>query len=668
MIRKIRFIALAALSALSFSLFLETASAQSDSVVFHVSAVGDDASDGSREHPWRTPEAAAAKVQDYMSAHPGQAVRLEFASGRYQLEGPLVFEGLRAPLTLAPEDGGEEVVLSGEKTISGWGKASGLPDALDGPREYTVLKADLRACGISDFGDVCSMDGRFDLYCDGRRQTLARWPDKGFINAGRALGRTDLEDTWIHVHGTVEGVLEYPDARMTRWMDEKDPMLFGYWYWDWSDKFQRLAAVDAVAGTFTLGEPWAHYGYRDSCRFYGLNLLCELDSPGEYYVDREAGVIYWIAPDDAARETVTPVFGAESMIMARDCKGLNVASLAFEGGRGGAVSIRGGEDCSISDCLFTRFGEDVIRIDGGFRHSVTGCFLHELGCGGIILTGGDRVKLEPCEFLVKDNIVEDFSLFKRTYEPAVAFYGVGLTVSHNRFRGSSSSALRLEGNDILVEYNQCFDLVRESDDQGGFDVFYDYSFRNIVLRFNHWKNISGGMFAGAAGVRFDDIISGQTVYSNVFENCGGGPENGGFGGVQINGGRDNLIYNNIFYNCRYAVSGKAFCGEKWRKALENELGMAHVEAVNALGPVYEARYPELKAHLFEEEGRNYVWSNLLINGERLLRDSETFVTGGNALIESHLSVDGFLSASLQRNYGLEPIPFKNIGPENNRWK
>ena len=176
------------------------------------------------------------------------------------------------------------------------------------------------------------------------------------------------------------------------------------------------------------------------------------------------------------------------------------------------------------------------------------------------------------------------------------------------------------------------------------------------------------MFAGAAGVRFDDIISGQTVYSNIFENCGGGNPGAGFGGVQINGGRDNLVYNNIFYDCRYAVSGRVICGELWHELMAGEKVRPGIDAVDALGPIYEARYPELKAHYGEDEGWNYVWNNLLINGERFIRETEHFVLGGNASIRSHRPIDDFLNPLLQKNYGLEPIPFKQIGPRDNKWK
>jgi len=125
--------------------------------------------------------------------------------------------------------------------------------------------------------------------------------------------------------------------------------------------------------------------------------------------------------------------------------------------------------------------------------------------------------------------------------------------------------MRLEGNDITVEYNEISHVVNESDDQGGIDIYYNPSYRGIVIRYNRWSDIKGGTRHGAAGVRLDDMISGVTIFGNIFERCGALH----FGGVQIHGGKDNIVENNLFFNCEAAVSFSSWSEERWIKELES---------------------------------------------------------------------------------------------------
>lgn len=634
--------------------------------VFFVSPSGNDAAKGTEDKPWKTPAMAATKVLDYMQGHPGVPVKLVFAGGEYFIADSLVFKDLGAPLTLEGAEG-ERVIFSGERQITGWSPVtdgqvlSRIPAASAGK----VMKADLSANEIGDPGTVVDGTNRFDLYCNGKRQTLSRWPDKGFTEAGLAVGETELGDTWIHVHGTKEGFVEYKDDRIGKWADEQDPYMFGYWYWDWLDWYYQLQSVDTEKKVFAVKPPYHKYGFRDGCRFYGLNLFCELDAPGEFYVDRENMVIYWMAPEGvnpAEAVVTTPVYSGEMMIRVENCPCFTIKSLEFCGGRNSLISIKDGKDNKICDCRISRFGKTPVFIAGGKGHSVESCLLEELGCGGIDMAGGNRHTLEGCGFKVTNTIVDNFSLFKRTYEPAVHFGGVGMVISHCLFQNSSSSAMRIEGNDVKVEYCQCFDLVKESDDQGGVDIYFDYSYRRIEFKYNHWRDIRGGMFAGAAGIRFDDIISGQVVFGNVFERCGGA----NFGGVQINRGRDNWISNNVFYDCPLAVSGDAAVGKDWFTLLESN--MSRVNSVNGLGPLYSTRYPEMVPDARSADGVNYVFDNIVVNANDIVSKTEHYFLDNNILVrDDTLGLEHYLDAKVQKEAGISPIPFGKIGVKKNRW-
>ncbi len=589
------------------------------------------------------------KANEMLVQQPGEAVTITIPAGEYKLSKAIHFENI-ANLTIegAP---GATTILSGEEDITNWA---------NDPDRQGVLVADLS--GIDDLGEVAQRTNRIDLYCDGQRQQLARWPNQGFTEAGKALGATDVGDTWIHIHGTREGVFEYTDDRIAQWGNEKDAYLHGYWYWDWAEDRQRLEKVDAENKTITVAKPYHHYGYRDGLRYYGLNLLCELDETGEYYIDREAKKIYW-KPCDTYHQgsrTTLSVFNDSTAITLRNCKQVTLRNLTIRGVRNKGIVVNGGEGVTIENCRLTCLGDNAITLNDGTGHRITGCQLTELGCGGIQARGGNRTTLEPSGFVISDNVVCNFSLYKRTYEPAVHFHGAGIDIMHNRFQNSSSSAMRLEGNDINVGYNQCFEVVNESDDQGGIDTFFDFSYRRLNIYHNHWRNIVGGSFAGAAGVRFDDIISGHSVTGNIFENCGGGH----FGAVQINGGKDITIEGNVIYGCQAAASCNVWSDSNWESKYNRPDHLKKLEEVNCFSDIYLSKYPELREAPASARNRNYLTRNLVVNYQKFIMNGEKgFISTDNTLIQqSEQPLSHFLQPEVLKEYGIPAIPFKEIGP------
>jgi hypothetical protein len=243
--------------------------------------------------------------------------------------------------------------------------------------------------------------------------------------------------------------------------------------------------------------------------------------------------------------------------------------------------------------------------------------------------------------------------------------GCGVRIANNRFRNSSSSAMRLEGNDFIIEYNEISRVVNESDDQGGIDMWYNPSYRGIEIRYNRWSDISGGTRHGAAGVRFDDMISGMLVYGNLFERCGAHS----FGGVQIHGGKDNRILNNVFYHCPCAVSFSPWNEDRWLRALDSpQIQEKIYRQVDINSEIYQQKYPELK-NIRQDVNANTVADNMIISCGRIFRSPQSNLTASNntKLDSKGKPVESFCTDAELAKYGLQPIPVAAIGPKNNRW-
>lgn len=651
--------------------FNETASEETRKkpIQLYVSPKGDDRNPGTKSSPFKSLEGARNVVRLFKKSNPDRPVLVRIRGGIYPLEKAVMFEnqdsGSEKGRIVYQAMPGEKPVFTGSKVLEKWAilKDQQALSKLDPSVRGKVYVTSLTKAGISNFGDPTQLGARPDLYCNQQLQTLARWPNSGFVKAGRALGKTELPPTYIAQKGTREGMIEYLDKRQNRWVQEKDARLGGYWYWDWSDEFHPIERIDTLTGTIQVREPYHRYGYKDSLRYFGLNLFCELDKPGEWYLDRGAGLLYWYPPegvDPAIADVRFTSFSAPYMAELKKCFYITFQGLAFMESRGSAIRIEDGQNCLLSNCRVERFGRDGIHIMEGYSHGIAGCTLTTFGCGGIKVKGGDRKTLRPAGHFIEHTVVENFSLFKRTYEPAIHLDGCGLRISNNRLRYSSSSAFRLEGNNFLIEYNQISQVVDESDDQGGLDIFNNPSYRGIVIRYNHWKEISGGTRHGAAGVRLDDMISGVHIYGNVFEKCGGLD----FGAIQINGGKDNRIENNLFFKCPAAVSFNTW-GAKWLKELDSPSIQKKIyQDVDIQSSLYQQNYPELK-NIRLSPTTNTVINNVLVDCDKiLLRDQGLQRQGNNIFLSaSGRSIETFCSPNILHNFGLISIPFQTIGPQ-----
>jgi hypothetical protein len=645
-----------------------------DGIKLYVASDGDDQHSGAQTEPLQSLEGARNAVRASLKAHPEKKVTVYIKGGEYPLKQTLKLTSEDSGSKQAPvvykAAGGETPVFSGSKIITQWAK---LEDAqalekLNPSIQGKVYVTDLRTAGITDFGDPTHAGKRPELVCNGQLQKLARWPNEGFVHAGLAKGATLMPETYIATHGTKEGIFDYLDKYQNRWAQEDDARLGGYWYWDWSDEFQKVSQWDTTKQIVYLREPFHHYGYKDSLRYFGLNLFCEIDQPNEWYLNRTTGQLYWYPPegiDPSKAEVRLTCFNEPYMVEVKDCSYVTFEGLTFREGRGSAISITGGENNRLAECRIERFGRDGIHIAGGTGHGVTGCLLSSLGHGGLKITGGDRKTLSPAGHFVEHTVVEHFSLFQRTYEPAIYLVGCGMRIANNRFSDSSSSAMRLEGNDFLIEYNEVNHVVNESDDQGGIDMWYNPSYRGVEIRYNRWSDIKGGTRHGAAGIRFDDMISGMLVYGNLFERCGAIE----FGAVQIHGGKDNRIENNVIYQCQAAVSFSLWEEERWLKVLDSpEMQKKMQEEVDTRSELYQQKYPELK-DIRKNVNANIITDNLIISCPTAfihLNDAQT-LKNNTELDAGDRKIEDFCTQTELAKYGLEPIPVKLIGPKINRW-
>lgn len=640
---------------------VKLASLPEPGAVFHVAPTGNDRNDGSEAKPFRTLSRARDAVRALKKASlPKRGVKILIAGGDYAMGSPLTLTAEDSGTAGAPvvyqAEPGQAPVFRGGARVTMWKPIADakLREKLDASVRGRVLEADVKALGVTDLGDATDLRRRPELFVNGVPQTLARWPNEGFVKTGEVLG-TDTFTEWGTIKGCRDGKFRYVEDRPGRWLDEPDVRLYGYWFWDWYEEYQKVSGIDANAKAFTLAKPYSNYGYRKDQRYYAANLFCEIDLPGEWYLDRRTSVLYWLPPEgvDASKaETVLSV-ADQPFITMSDVSHVTILGLTFQEARGDGIHIRDGADCLIAGCTIRRLGGDAIVIEGGLRHGIFGCTMNTLGCGGTRVAGGDRKTLTPGGHFVENCTVSDISRIKRTYTPAVLLDGCGNRIAHNLFERMPSSAMRIEGNDHLIELNVIRSAVQESDDQGGIDMFGNPLYRGVVIRWNRWSDIVGGTQCGAAGIRLDDMISGVTIHGNLFERCGAVQ----FGGVQIHGGKENLVDGNVFIDCFAGMSFSRWGEKRWLESISRFLRQAAEEP-------YASRYPDL-ANLKTGADTNFIARNLFAHcSSTFLRD------GGVERAALNTVTDGPVDLRVASRELLltSPIPLDEMGPYEHPWR
>ncbi len=637
----------------------------------YVSLTGSDSNPGTEKEPFQNLDRAleeARRIKKEGALKGGITILLR--GGTYPLTkgiqlGPEFTGTEESPLTIAAMT--ETVIFTAGAKVDGFVPVSdtGILARLPEEARDKVMQVNLKECGITQFGNLTSRgfnttnknNASLEVYCNGQPMTAARWPNDGFVRTGKVLEKGDIKESNT-------GRFVFDNPRIERWRKAPDMMLYGYWYYDWADNIVGTAGIDFASKTIQTAQGLT-YGFKEGQPFRVFNLLEEIDQPSEWYLDRGTWTLYFYPPEDPALATIEISILEKPLLNLNQVSHVMMAGLKFELGQGDGIVVNGGSDCSIHHCEVRRLGGTGIRVNGGSNHMIHTCDIHTLGRGGITISGGDRMTLTPSEHLVENCEIHNFSRIDRTYTPAVHVDGVGIRVAHNTIHDTPCHALRIEGNDHLVEYNEVYNAVRESDDQGGIDMFYNPTYRGNIFRYNFWHDIGSGRACGGAGIRLDDAISGNLIYGNIFARC----SDGNFGGVQIHGGKDNWVENNLFVDCRFAISLTQWSEERWEEFLAEPKVKEFMDTVKINEPPYSTKYPDL-ARIHDAPYKNRIWRNLVINSdkfivrERIVQDQmdNTLTRIDPGFIDLDSDNFSWKDNAPGVNYStFRPIPFKRIG-------
>ena len=660
-------------------------------VDFYVAPGGNDTHPGTEAEPFATLERARDAVRKLKRAERlAEPATIFVKSGNYHLTKSLALDGRDSGTPTAPvtwqATGDEGVRLSGGPTLP--------PDALqpvtddvalqrlDVSAREKVLQIDLRAVGIQNqesypeaFRGAPPVP---ELFFNDQRLTLARWPNQGWTSIAKIIDSGAIPRTGDK--SGRPGVFVYDGERPARWNVDTGVWLRGYWCFDWYEETIRVKAIDREQRQITLARP-SLYGLRQGNpsprRYCALNLLEELDRPGEFYIDYAAARLYLWPPSKMAGARIVLSTLNAPLIVIRDAEVICFRGFLVEVGLGDGIEVRGGRGIRIDSCEIRNMRKLGISIAGGSGHSIVGCNVHDTGTGGVSLVGGDRRRLTPAGHQAVDNHIWRFSQHQLTYASGITLGGVGNRAARNRIYDAPHMAISIQGNDHVFELNVIHDVCTASDDAGALYKGRNPSCRGNIIRHNFWRDVGSPMGHGTAAVYFDDGDGGDLVFGNIFLRCGH-PGRGSFGTVFSHGGHDNVAENNIFIDCQRALGSAPWNDQRWKQAVDGGAGcLWHerlLEEVDITKPPYTTRYPELVGFmkpLPDQVRVNRAKNNVLVrcdktsSGNWKYAPEQIWVTdadpgfvdaaGGNYQLRPD-------SAIFQHLPGFLPIQFDKMGP------
>lgn len=563
---------------------------------------------------------ALLNSEDWQSSLPGnvRTVRLRLPSQTFRLDKPLFLRWgkvLTHEVSLEITGQRDKTIFSGALMVNNWipVESNNNPSRLN-PRVLSrVFTADISGLALP-YNQIPRARGYgipphpvlTELFVDDNPQPIAAWPNMGYGLLFVPAGVSPQDRNTFSVVGRQTEV----------WKDEPDLIAHAFWKYDWAAQAYLVAFKDAKNNRMQLLGNGSPYGIVAGQRVRIENALAEVDSPGEWYVDRSATRIYYY-PQSSEKPAHTELSVASTLLEIENSRNVYISGIGFEKTRGDAITVRSSDRVIFDQIDIRNTGNRGLVIADSRASGVRNCLIENTGQGGILMMGGDRSTLTPARDFIENCKIRRFSRLIKTIAPAVEMHGVGHHVAGNTISDGPHTAILFSGNDHVIENNEISNVVTETSDAGAIYVGRDFTSYGNEIRGNLLRNIQPyASDREVKGVYIDDQASGITVRQNIFAYVQQP--------VFIGGGRDNVIENNIFYHSSPVVhlDARGVEGQMSQTVDPSGPWLTRLEAVPYRSTLFASRFPNLSRIREDDFGYpkyNVFRKNILIesNGPRV---------------------------------------------------
>ncbi len=612
-------------------------------IEIHVSPSGSDSNSGTKDKPLKTMNGAKKKVKSVKGED--KTVKVIFHEGDYRVSTTTNFtaedNGYEGNPIIYMAAEGEKPVFKGSIELD-TSKFTDIEDqnVLDILPDESVDKVaqlDLKSHGILSMGNLPQVNyGAIvveynDLFLDGEIQTLSRWPNTGYANIGKVVDANTA-------------VFEMRESNAARWGNSPNMRFHGFTRWDWSFERAGIVSIDQETRQIKLDNRTIFDKKMTLAngRYYIVNILEELDEPGEWYVDEEKMILYYYPVYPVNNAVLEMSVLDVPIVTFKGASNIVFDGLSFEQTRGDAIQLDSCKDIVLTNNTYKNIGRiaisnnnDVNKLNSDIE--ISNSEFYSIGNHGVFLVGGNYDTLEGSDIVIKNNHFSRCGQKKRSYAGAVNVQGVGFTIENNLMEDMPHAAIQCNGSLHQINYNEIFNVCQDSNDMGAIYAGRNVTWRGTEVKYNYIHDIvpAEGLAGQIMGIYWDDALSGNIMKYNIFENI---PR-----AIMVNAGSDHLSENNIFVDCPEAMRFA------YTDNLTTNLNLFQDAIAKAEEfPIYYEKFPEMKTIDLEwtRSHNNRALNNYLVNSYgNAVDDTNKEMWTGENLLRQNLSKGNVLASN-----------------------
>ncbi len=458
---------------------------------------------------------------------------------------------------------------------------------------YTTLAA--QGMTAADFAEIDTKKGAPRLFVDGEQYTLARFPNSNepldllyftqVYNTGTVTSRdgSNLYWDWIKTANqwgydptaNVGWEIRVPDGplgeEILSWVNTGDIWYYGSVFEGWEFAYYNLA-LTAAADIAGGGQEWSHpspsdpsvpllgklksdggyslksmtyntYGAKNSGNspagrntFYLFNAVEALDVPGEWFLDRDTGILY-LYPTEGFHEARMELTGTEvyNLLSLTAVENVVIDGITVDGATNSGIYISNARKVVVQDVTVRNVRASCVTLandttDTAIIHSDFSASSSAMI--NLSLSSAMR-RLAPTNVIVQNCLFHDAL---PTVQTAVSVGGCRTVVSHNYFHNTTVNTG--SAAECIIEYNR-FEGGSADVVDGGMVYMGGSTSRGNHVRYNVFH-----MFRATHNAVYNDGMgSGNYTYGNIISTLGS--ESNLNKGWYSSTGVGNVCYGNI---------------------------------------------------------------------------------------------------------------------------